>query len=130
VGDDLDLWMRYRRGPEPQPPPPKSDPLRMLQDRWNGLSRWRRFWYGTGLLIIAMWILSLVKAPALADPVTTFHDASGRITGTSTTSPNGVTTFRDRQGRMSGTATRDANGTVTYRDGSGRMTGSATAPRR
>ena len=126
MGPDLDVWMRHRRGPEPQPPR-KPDPLRPLQDWWNGLSRWRRFWYGTGLLIFVMWILSFV--PAHAESSTLFYNERGQITGSASSSGN-TTTFRDRQGRMSGTATRDANGTVTYRDGSGRMTGSATAPRR
>src|SRR5262245_45249623 len=118
--------MRHRRGPQPKPPP-KPDPLRTLQDKWNGLSRWRRFWYGTGLLIFAMWVLSFV--PARAEPSTLFYNERGQITGSASTSGN-VTTFRDRQGRMSGTAERTSNGTTIFRDGQGKLTGSATGPAR
>lgn len=46
----------------------------------------------------------VVTTAALAQPSTTFRDASGRTTGTATTNSNGTTTFRDGSGRMTGTA--------------------------
>jgi len=74
-------------------------------------------------------VLALLAEPAVAQPSTTFYDAQGRITGSSSTSGN-VTTFRDRSGRLTGTAERMRDGSVQYRDARGRLTGSATAQRR
>jgi len=81
-------------------------------------------------LILVMAVYVATTASALAEPQTTFRDASGRTTGTATTDSNGTTTFRDAGGRTTGTATRDSNGTTTFRDGTGRTTGTASSPRR
>lgn len=75
----------------------------------------------TAILITAVFLL----AHSAAHAQTTFRDASGRQTGTATTSSNGTTTFRDSFGRQTGTATTNGNGTTTFRDGSGRQTGTA-----
>ena len=38
---------------------------------------------------------------------------------TATIDANGMTTFRDASGRVTGTVSSDSNGTKTFRDGSG-----------
>jgi YD repeat-containing protein len=52
----------------------------------------------------------------------TFYDASGRVTGTATTSGD-TTTFRDSAGRLTGTAERLPDGRLEFRDAQGRLTG-------
>lgn len=79
-------------------------------------------------LSIVLIVTGLLSTSAAHAQTTTFRDASGRQTGTATTSPNGSILFRDSSGRQTGTATTDSNGTITFRDDSGRMTGTAEAP--
>jgi hypothetical protein len=80
-----------------------------------------------GALAVAVLIASIaaLMMPRAVWGQTTFRDASGRQTGTASTSSNGTTTFRDSSGRQTGTASTNGNGTTTFRDGSGRMTGTA-----
>ena len=80
------------------------------------------------VLMLGAAIVILMIATAYAEPSATYRDASGRMTGTSSTNANGTTTFRDDSGRMTGTAERTGNGTIQFRDGSGRMTGTAIGP--
>lgn len=75
------------------------------------------------ILLAALFLLAMAYRSAHAQ--TTFRDASGRQTGTASTSSNGTTTFRDSFGRQTGTASTNGNGTTTFRDGAGRMTGTA-----
>ena len=74
------------------------------------------------VMTMALFLALMVRAHGQ----TTFRDASGRMTGTATTSSNGTTTFRDASGRMTGTSAPGGNGTTTFRDASGRMTGTAS----
>jgi YD repeat-containing protein len=74
---------------------------------------------------VALLAAILLAFTTVASAQTTFRDASGRITGTTSTDSNGTQTFRDSSGRMTGTATRDSNGATTFRDSSGQMTGTA-----
>ena len=73
--------------------------------------------------------LALALSSAAAAQTTSFHDASGRVTGKATTR-NGATTFYDSAGRVTGKARTNAEGTTTFYDAAGRVTGKATAPRR
>src|SRR5262249_45977660 len=75
------------------------------------------------LITIALLTTLATLAPAEAQDVR-FHDAHGRVTGSSRTDANGVTTFHDAVGRVTGTARTDGNGVTTFRDAFGRTTGS------
>ncbi len=87
----------------------------------------------TRLIALAL-ALGLLATTASAQTSTTFRDASGRTTGTATTSGS-TTTYRDSSGRTTGTATTTGNQT-TIRDSGGRVigrettTGTPGAPRR
>jgi hypothetical protein len=56
----------------------------------------------------------------------TFRDAEGRTTGTSSTDSGGQTTYRDAGGRTTGTSSTDSGGQTTFRDAGGRTTGKAS----
>jgi YD repeat-containing protein len=56
----------------------------------------------------------------------TFYDASGRVSGRSTTGSNGSTTIYDTSGRVTGRTSTSSNGTTTIYDASGRNVGSVT----
>ena len=58
---------------------------------------------------------------------TTYRDANGNRTGTSTTDRYGRTTYRDANGNRTGTQTTDRYGRSTYRDANGNRTGSSTS---
>jgi YD repeat-containing protein len=75
------------------------------------------------VLMLAATIMLALNYCARAQ--TTFRDASGRLTGTSSRDSNGQTTYRDGAGRQTGTSSTNSNGTTTFRDGSGRITGTA-----
>ena len=80
-------------------------------------------------ILIVPVVALLLATPALATDDgrsdRTFYDASGRMTGTASTSGN-VTTFRDAMGRMTGTATRLPDGRTEFRDAQGRLTGTTS----
>jgi hypothetical protein len=55
-----------------------------------------------------------------------FHDAAGRVTGSSRTDSNGVTTFYGPSNKITGRARTDSNGVTTFYDPAGRVTGKAS----
>jgi YD repeat-containing protein len=76
--------------------------------------------------LLAILLATLLATSALAQ--TTFYDASGRISGTTSTSGNTIT-YRDWAGREIGSAQRQPDGRVQVRDAFGRETGTATQRR-
>jgi YD repeat-containing protein len=65
------------------------------------------------------------QATAADDTNRTFYDASGRVTGTASTS-GGTTTYRDAMGRTTGSATRLPDGRTEFRNSRGRVTGTSS----
>ena len=70
-------------------------------------------------------VLVLMPTAALAQS-RTFYDASGRVTGRSTSGSNGSTTIYDASGRVTGRTSTGSNGTTTIYGSDGRRVGSVT----
>ncbi len=81
--------------------------------------------YTTVGVAVLMTIGVLLGAVRCAHAQSTFYDAHGRVSGTSSTYGD-TTTYRDAQGRTSGTATTSGDLT-TFRDRMGRDAGSAVS---
>jgi YD repeat-containing protein len=74
---------------------------------------------------LAIMLALLVPTEVLAQS-RTFYDASGRVTGRSTTDSSGSTTIYDASGRVINRTSTDSQGTTTIYDAGGRNVGSAT----
>ena len=83
------------------------------------------------LLSIVSSLILLISSVGIASAQskTTYRDASGRTTGSSTTNSSGQTTYRDASGRTTGSATTNSSGKTTHRDASGRTTGTSSTRR-
>ena len=69
--------------------------------------------------------LALLMTDAQAQSSRTFYDASGRVSGHSTTDSGGSTTIYDASGRVTGRTSTSGNQTTIY-DASGRNVGRVT----
>ena len=78
-----------------------------------------------GIAGLAIALALLMPTDALAQS-RTFYDASGRVTGRSTTGSNGSTTIYDASGRVTGRTSTSSNGTTTIYDSDGRSVGTVT----
>lgn len=82
------------------------------------------FWLTNFLAALAL-AISTVTIAAYGQ-TTTFHDASGRVTGRARIDSNNVTTYYGPSGMVTGHARTDTNGVTTLQDASGRVTGKAS----
>lgn len=75
--------------------------------------------------LIALAALCLTVGAAIAEQ-RTLYDASGRVTGRTSTDSQGSTTFYDPAGRLTGRSSTSSSGTTTIYDSKGRNVGKVT----